>query len=137
MTTTDGSPSAQQFAAAGALLETLAARDFAGLGTALEPDATLSALLPRGFCEWQGAAEIAGAFEGWFGDASEYEVVDTSVEQAGTRLRLRWRIRVCAPRHGDHAMVVEQHVYAETGASSRISTLSLLCSGFCKEQTAN
>src|SRR6185312_8042896 len=50
-------------ASAEALLDALAAHDFEGIATAFEPDATLRALLPRGYDEWQGTADIRLAFE--------------------------------------------------------------------------
>ena len=124
---------APNFAVAGQLLETLAAGDFAGLGTLLEPDATMSALLPRGFDEWRGPGEICAAFERWFGDVDEFEVVDASVGQVGARLQLRWRVRVCGARFGAGARLVEQHVYADTAPSGLIGGLRLLCSGYCGE----
>ncbi|HEY5014480.1 MAG TPA: nuclear transport factor 2 family protein [Acidimicrobiia bacterium] len=134
MHTTDASPSVPHFAAAGSFLEALAAQDFERLAAALDDDASLSALLPRGFCEWRGAAEIAAMFEKWFGDVDEFEVADAAVGQVGSRLQLRWRMRVRGgPRFGDDAMVVEQHVYADTAPTGRIRSMSLLCSGFCKE----
>jgi hypothetical protein len=134
MDTTDQSPSAPQFAVAGSFLEALAAYDFDRFTDLVDDDASLSALLPRGFCEWHGAAEIRAAFERWFGDVEDFEVADASVGQVGPRLQLRWRVRLRATRLGDEAMVVEQHVYADTGATGRIRSMSLLCSGYCKER---
>ena len=133
MDNNDASHSVPQFAVAGSFLESLAARDFDRLAAALDDDASLSALLPRGFDQWHGAVEIKGAFTGWFGDVDEFEVVDASVGQVGSRLQLRWRVRVRGGRFNDDVMVVEQHVYAKTGATGRICAMSLLCSGFCKE----
>ncbi len=132
--TTSTQVSAPQFAVAGQFIETLAAGDFANLAAALEPDATLSALLPKGFREWQGTEAICGMFERWFGDVDDFEVVDAWVGQVGTRLQLRWRVRVRGDRLGDGAMLVEQHAYADTSPGGRISELRMLCSGFCREQ---
>lgn len=133
MDTTTAPPPALQFSVAGSFLEALAAHDFDRFAVALDDDASLFALLPRGFREWHGPAEIIGAFNGWFGDAEQFEVADAWVGQVGTRLQLRWRVRVRTPRFGDEAMIVEQHVYADTAATGRITSMSLLCSGFCKE----
>ncbi len=130
---TDTSPSAPGFAVAGSFLEALAAGDFPGLAAVLDADASMHALLPRGFVEWHGAAAICSAFATWFGDAEEFEVADASVGQVGSRLQLRWRLRVRAARLGDEPMVVEQHVYATTGPTGGIRSMSLLCSGFCHE----
>ncbi len=129
---TTTSPSGPQFAVAGSFLEALAAHDFDRLAAALDDAASLSALLPRGFREWHGPGEIRAVFELWFGGLSEFEVVDASVGQVGSRLQLRWRVQVRGGRFGDDAMVVEQHVYADAAPSGRIQRMSLLCSGFCK-----
>jgi len=134
MDTTQISPSGPEFAVAGSFLEALAANDFERLAAVLDDDASLCALLPRGFCEWHGAAEIRTAFEGWFGDVEEFEVADASIGQVGSRLQLRWRVRVRGPRFGAEAMVCEQHVYADTAPNGRIRSMSLLCSGFCQER---
>ena len=128
---------APNFAVGGHLLETLASGDFAGLGALLEPGATMSALLPRGFDEWRGREEICAAFERWFGDVDAFEVVDASVGQVGARLQLRWRVRVCGARFGAGARLVEQHVYADTGPTGRIGALRLLCSGYCGEHSGS
>jgi hypothetical protein len=124
---------APRFAVAGTFLEALAAQDFAQLASTLEPEASLRALLPRGFCEWNGATDISEAFARWFGDVERFEVVDASVGQVGDRLQLRWRVGIRGPRLGDDDLVVEQHVYADIGATGRIGALSLLCSGYRRE----
>jgi SnoaL-like domain len=124
---------APQFAAAGTFLEAMAAQDFDRLTTVLDPDATLSALLPGGFDEWHGSEAISAQFATWFGDTREYEVEDAAIGQVGSLLELRWRLRVRADRRADEVMVVEQHVYAETGPTGRIRTMRLLCSGFRPE----
>jgi hypothetical protein len=125
--------SGPHFAVAGLFLEMLARGDFGCLAGALDADATMAALLPKGFREWHGADEICAVFAGWFGDVDAFEVVDASVGQVGTALQLRWRVRVCGPRLGEGARLVEQQVYAETGPSGRISSMRMLCSGYCAE----
>jgi hypothetical protein len=132
MTTTPASP---QFAVAGSFLEAMAGHDFPRLALALDPDATLSALLPRGYDEWHGAPAICAQFATWFGNTSQYEVADAAVGQVGPLLELRWRLRLRADRFGDVPKVVEQHVYASTGPTGRIESMRLLCSGFCNEHT--
>jgi hypothetical protein len=126
--------SSPPFAVGGLFLEALAAHRFDQLAEAVEPDATLLALLPRGFVDWHGAAEVCAAFRRWFGDVDAFEVADASVGQVGALLQLRWRLRLQGPRLGEATKVVEQHVYAATGSSGRISKLSLLCSGFWDER---
>ena len=131
--TTATSPSAPQFANAGLFIERLTAGDFNRLALALEPDVTLSALLPRGLRELEGREAVCGVFTTWFGGLDEYEMLDASVGQVGTRLQLRWRLHVRGGRLGPEDFVVEQHGYADAGPSGRIQHLSIVCSGFCKE----
>jgi hypothetical protein len=133
MDTTDTSPTPPQFAVAGSFLEALAAHDFDRLTDVLDADASMAALLPRGFDEWHGAAGVTAAFEQWFGGVDEFEVVDASVGQVGSRLQLRWRVKVRGGHRGDEPMIVEHHVYADTAPTGRIRAMSLLCSGFCRE----
>lgn len=112
------------------ILQSFMEHDFRLLVDALEPDATMRALLPGGLREWAGGAAISGAFARWFAAAEHYEVVDTAVGQIGDLLALRWRLRLRADRLGDDVMIVEQQAYAATGRSGRVQHISLLCSGF-------
>ena len=129
-------PSNPLFGIAGVLVEALADHDFDGLAAALDPDATMSALLPRGFVEWHGAAQICAAFEKWFGDVEEFEVSDASVGQVGALLQLRWRVRLRGIRFGEEPMVAEQCAYATSSPGARIGHIRLLCSGFWNEHAA-
>ena len=131
--TSTASPTTPEFAAAGLFLQNLATGDFELLAEALEPDATLSALLPRGFVEWEGRAAVCGAFTGFFGGMDTYEVIDASVGLVGDRLQLRWRLHVRGGRLGPEDFVVEQFCYADTGPTGRIERLALVCSGFRKD----
>jgi len=122
------------FAVAGVMVDAVAAHDFTAIAAVLEEEATLSALLPRGFDEWHGPVAICGAFEKWFGDVDHFEVAEASVGQVGELLQLRWRVRVQGgPRFAGATKVVEQHLYASTNPSGRIDRMRLLCSGFCDE----
>jgi hypothetical protein len=121
------------FAVAGALVDALAAGDFDGLAAALDPDATMAALLPRGYVEWHGAGEICATFATWFGNVEEFEVNDATVGQVGELLQLRWRVRVQGDRFGAEPMVAEQCAYASTGPRARIDRIRLLCTGFWNE----
>jgi hypothetical protein len=131
--TTTTSPTAPQFAMAGLFLEKLATGDFDQLAAALEPDARLSALLPRGPREWEGREAFCDAFTGFFGGMDEYEVLDATIGQVGARLQLRWRLHVRGGRLGPEDFVVEQHGYADAGPTGRIQFMAMVCSGFCRE----
>lgn len=121
---------APHFATAGTILEALTARDFTRLGSAMAPDGTMEALLPRGLRTCCGPQEVADAFEGWFGDAEEFEVADASVGAVGPLLQLRWRLLVLSPSRGAGRKVVEQQSYARTDAAGRVERLALVCTGF-------
>jgi hypothetical protein len=118
----------------GLFLESLAARDFEQMASALSRAVRLRAMLPRGPMDWSGADAVAGAFGSWFGDAEEFELVDATVGEVGGRLHLAWRARVRpAPSGiGGGWHVIEQQVYAD--ASETIDSLDLLCSGFRPER---
>jgi SnoaL-like domain len=121
-------------ASAGVLVDALAAHDFDGMAAALEPDATMTALLPGGSVTSEGAADICAAFAMWFGNVEEFAVVDVSVGQIGELLQLHWRVRVRGrSRFGAAPMIAEQSVYASNGANARIDHIRLLCSGFWTE----
>ncbi|HEX4432461.1 MAG TPA: hypothetical protein VHZ96_24525 [Frankiaceae bacterium] len=126
-------PPDPQFAAAGLFLEKLAAADFDQLAVALEPDATLRALLPRRYREWEGREAVCEAFAALLGGTDVYEILDATVGLVGTRLQLSWRLHVRGGRLGPDDFVVEQYGYADAGPTGRIQSFSLVCSGFCKE----
>jgi hypothetical protein len=126
-------PSEPKFASAGLFIEKLATGDFDQLAVALEPDATLRALLPRRYREWEGRQAVCDAFTTLFGGMDEYVVLDATVGLVGTRLQLAWRLRVRGERLGPHDFVVEQQAYADAGPTGRLQSLSLVCSGFCRE----
>jgi hypothetical protein len=132
--TAEKNPSARKLAVAASLLEALADGDFSRIATLVSDDVTLSALLPGGFRQWQGAAEIAATFDRWFGNAEQCDLIDASLGQLGPRLRMHWRLRLRAERLGPDPLVVEQYAYAETASTGRIQSMSLLCSGFCAMQ---
>lgn len=131
-TTSTTSPG-PRFAAAGVLLEWLATGTFDQPTDALEPGATLQALLPRGFCDWEGREAVCGAFDRFFGGFDEFEIIDATIGQVGDRLQLRWRLHVRGGRLGPEDFVVEQSCYADTGPTGRLQHLALVCSGFRKE----
>jgi hypothetical protein len=130
---TTAPPAEPQFAAAGLFLEKLATGDFGKLAVALEPDATLRALLPQRYRECVGQQAVCDAFAELLGGMDEYAILDATVGLVGTRLQLSWRLHVHGGRLGPHDFVVEQYAYADAGPTGRLQSLSLVCSGFCRE----
>jgi hypothetical protein len=133
VTTTEHAP-APHFATAGVILEGLAARDFARLVSAMDSDARMEALLPRGLRTCNGVDEIRTAFEGWFGDAEEFAVAEASVGSVGPVLQLTWRLSVRrAGPDGAQRSEVEQHLFVRTHTSGLVDHIALVCSGFVPE----
>jgi hypothetical protein len=135
MTCTDLTPSSTHLARAGTLLAAVAERDFDRLADAFEPELAAIAVLPGGVFQWPDRTTVRGVFEQWFGDVEEYDVTDLSASRLGRRLHARWRVTVSGGHLGSGRHVVEQQLYADTGPTGRIATMSFLCSGFCRVRT--
>jgi len=133
MTTT---PTDHTAATAAAFLQGLADQDFDALVGTLAADARLRALLPKGLREWTGDEEIAGQFAHWFGDTTDFELVEATLGEVGGRLQLRWRLRLRAERLGPGWFTVEQHAYGDAGADGRLARLDLVCTGYRPEGDA-
>ena len=131
MTVIDGESSKEvRWSVGGIFLEGLGARDFGRLAASLAPDVRMRALLPPGPMEWAGSDDVAECFRSWFGEASDFELIDATVGEVGGRLHLSWRLRVRPAPFGigDGWHVIEQQAYADAGTA--IDSLDLLCSGF-------
>lgn len=127
--TTETAPVAR-WSVGGIFLEALAARDYERMATTLASGIGFRALLPPGPMQWHGPAEVAGAFRSWFGDATDFELIDATVGEVGGRLHLCWRVRLRPAPFGigQGWHVIEQHAFADVADS--IETLDLVCSGF-------
>ncbi len=112
----------------GLLLDALTQRDFDEMQRLLVDDVRFRALTPSGPFEIHRADETAAKFRGWFGGEGEFDIVDASLGQVGTRPYARWRARISSPGHMGQSCIAEQHVF--TTGTARIETLDLLCSGF-------
>ena len=112
-----------------AFLESLARRDFDGIAGCLAPDVRFRALLPPRDVDVTGPGPALAEFRRWFGDEAErLELVESTAEEVGGLLYLRWRIRLTLADDPGTSRTVEQHAYATAG--DRFETMSLLCSGF-------
>lgn len=129
-TTTDTPLRSDPTATAELLVASLAACDFAGLASVLDPDVRLDALLPRGHVTWEGSDAVRGAFETFFGGLDEFDLLDSSTARLGDRIHLRWRFHASGGRLGSADHVVEQSCYAEAGPDGRFVAMALVCSGF-------
>lgn len=133
-TTSDLDPSqTPAWSVGGLLLEALADRDFDRMAACFTPAATMRALVPSGVRECDGAAQIVENIRGWFGGATEFEVLDGTVGEVGGRVHVAWRLRMHPTPWGDDGWhVVEQQAYLH--AAERIEAIDLLCSGFQPER---
>ena len=104
------------------------------MATCLDPQIRFRALIPPGPVEADGVTETLNNFERWFGGGDAFEVVDATIGEVGSRLYLRWRVRMWASTDPTSSRVAEQHAFATCGASIR--ALDLVCSGFQMEPTA-
>lgn len=127
-------PENAQWPIAGLFLDALTRRDFDAMAQCLDPDVRFRALVPPGAFELHGIEDTIAKFRKWFVDrvaGNEFEVVDASIGQVGSRLYLRWRVWVRPCDRPDAPEIVEQHVFAT--AHERIDSIDLLCSGFQAE----
>ena len=125
--------SVARWSVGGVFLEALANRDYQRMAATLGPAVKFRAMLPPGPMDWEGPETVSGVFSSWFGDATDFEVVDATVGEVGGRLHLSWRLRVRPAPFGigDGWHVIEQQAYADAGDT--IDSLDLLCSGFHPE----
>ncbi|MET0490467.1 MAG: nuclear transport factor 2 family protein [Acidimicrobiales bacterium] len=121
-------------AATQTFFEGLAAQDFELVASTFSDEVHMRALLPGELREFDGVAKVGAAFARWFGNTEAYEIVDTAAGVIGTRLCLRWRVRLQAERLGPGWFVVEQESYADLDDDNRVRGLSLLCSGYLPER---
>jgi hypothetical protein len=132
MTTSRTAPdaaAAPSWSVGGLLLEALAVRDFEAMTACFAPEATMRALIPPGLSECEGAGRIVDNIRGWFGGASEFEVLDGTVGEVGGRVHVSWRLRLHPTPWGDDSWhVIEQQAYLRAG--QQIESIDLLCSGF-------
>ena len=114
-------------------LDSLAVQDFERLASELSDDVRLRALLPGDTKEWHGPDRVKATFIRWFGNTKEFELLDATVDELGSRLHMSWRARVSADRLGEGRFTVEQQAYVDTDEHNRIQHLWLACSGYLAE----
>jgi ketosteroid isomerase-like protein len=108
------------------LVRAIADQDEAALTECFAPDAEFRALTPPGLRERSSAVETASLIAGWFGDSTELQLLESSSEEVGDRVRISYRFE--GVEEGK-PYVVEQQLYC-TVAEGKITRADLLCSGF-------
>lgn len=111
----------------GQLLDALSRRDFGAFQRCIAETARFRALVPPGPFELTGPVAIADKFRTWFGGSDEFEMIEASASEVGSKQYLRWRIRMTSSDSG-LSRTAEQHLY--TTGTDVIDTIDLLCSGF-------
>jgi hypothetical protein len=82
--------------------------------------------------ECEGATEIVENIRGWFGQAEEFEMLDHTIDEVGSRLHVSWRLRLHPTPWCDDAWhIIEQHTFLQAG--KHIDAMDLMCSGFQPE----
>jgi len=107
-------------------VDALSRRDFDALEDALAPDVKVRLLLPSRVEEIDSAAAARKRIEGWFGAATQFEVLKAGDEPIGERRRMSWRfslVRTGGPE------VIEQVAFADAGERG-VTRVDLVCSGF-------
>jgi hypothetical protein len=107
-------------------LDALAVRDFNRIETLFHPQARFRGLTPPALREGTTAAEAAEWIRRWMSDATDYEIIETSIDEMVDKLHLRYRIRL---KENGEWFIVEQHAYC-TIEDDHITTMDLVCSGF-------
>jgi len=115
----------------GLLLDALTHRDFDAMCNLFDDNLRFRALVPSGPFELTSADAAAAKFRSWFGGEDDFEVLDASLGQVGSKLYARWQVRLAPPGRPTESRVAEQHVFI-TG-TQRVEALDLLCSGFQRD----
>jgi ketosteroid isomerase-like protein len=108
------------------LVDAIAARDAGRLAACFADDVSFRALVPRGLREREGAQDTVALITGWFGDASEFRLVEHDVEDVSDKVHVSYRFD-CV--EDGESLVVEQHAFL-TVEDGRIARADLVCSGF-------
>ena len=128
----DPAPDRPMAAVAEAFFAALAAQDFARVASVFSDDVHLRALLPAALREWDGPAGSRPPSPAGSATPRRSRSWTPRSVSIGARLCLRWRVRLQAERIGPGWRVVEQQAYADVDGD-RLSTLSLVCTGYLAE----
>jgi hypothetical protein len=113
-----------------AFMEALSVRDFERLQTSFQEGVQFRALMPTGIRGALGAAEAVLWLRRWFGDADEFEVLNSSVDLVANRLHFVYSFRL--HKHGEW-QIIDQEAYC-TVSDSQIDVMYLVSSGFRAER---
>ncbi len=104
-------------------------RDFVRLEALFDPQIRFRALVPTGLRTAEDAITAVAHPRRSFGDADRFNLVASTVDRVGRRLRVSYRIRL---REAGLWYTVEQQAYMDA-EDDCIRSVDLLCSGFVRE----
>ena len=107
-------------------VDALSRRDFDALENALAPAVKVRLLLPSRVEDIDTAAAARKRIEGWFGAATQFEVLHADDEPIGERRRVSWRFSLV--RAGEPELI-EQVAFADADEAC-VTRMDLVCSGF-------
>lgn len=116
----------------GELVAALADRDAQRLGSCLDREVRLRALVPSGYQEHRGSTAVISRFMSWFEEPDSIQVLDKSEHMVVDRLRLRYKFRVLYT--DGVSEIIEQSTICDI-RDSKITGIDLLCSGYRPERT--
>jgi hypothetical protein len=109
-----------------AMVMCLRTRDFEQLAEHFRPQVTCRLLVPSGLSMPLSVSALMGTFHRWFGEADDFTMEDSQIDQVGDCLCVGYRIRLCK---GGIWYVVGQQTYSQLDDGT-ITRFDLLCSGF-------
>jgi hypothetical protein len=129
MTISYDAPTTARPTAGERFIEALTARDHDALHDLLAPDVWLRALLPRHLDEHHGAADVAGAFRGWYGTARAFEPVTVGHDTVVGKERVAYRFLLRPDWAPDTWHVIEQVAFLSI-RDGLVRKIDLVCTGF-------
>lgn len=106
-------------------IEGVATRDYRAIEGQLAAELKFRGLTPPALREASTAAGASAWFEKWLSDATEYEMVASSVEPISDRVRFSYRLELV---EDGEPIVMEQNGFCAVDGD-RITVLDLVCSG--------
>lgn len=103
----------------------VAARDYRAIEAQLAAELKFRGLTPPALREATTPAGASAWFERWLSDATEYQMVSSSVEPVSDRVRFSYRLELV---EGGAPVVMEQNGFCAI-EGDRITLLDLVCSG--------
>lgn len=109
------------------LVDALVGRNFDRMEALMAPAIFFHALIPPGTRCSNESAGARRAFEGWFGQCEDVELVSSAFGTVGDRRSANYTLHFV---EDGKRYVCQQQIYANVSAAGQIERIDLLCSGF-------